>query len=269
MIATGQTDRAKRVGRPRRDRRVRLVADGFAAAVVLTGVGVGVANVSAASVATSHGEAKTVKVSTATISHVGTVLTTGSGLSLYRFTQDPVGMSTCTGACAKAWPPLTAAKGEHVQGPKGLKGLAVINVGHGRWQVAFHNVALYRFAGDTKKGQAHGQGVAHVWFAALKSGIPASGSVAATTPTSASSTSTTQAPSGAVTPGASSASSTSGGQTSPATAPPVPAATPAPVPTPTPMTTQVTSPPPAQPTTTPTTQPPSTTTTMGSGGYGY
>ena len=107
----------------------------------------------------SHAKAKTVKVSTATISHVGTVLTTASGLTLYRFTEDPAGMSVCTGACAKIWPPLTAAKGEHVQGPKGVKGLSVINVGHGRWQVAFHKVALYRFAGDTKKGQAHGQGV--------------------------------------------------------------------------------------------------------------
>ena len=130
-------------------------------------------------------------------------MTTGSGLTLYRFTADPMGKSVCTGACAKIWPPLTASKGEHVQGPKGVKGLSVINVGHGRWQVAFHNVALYRFTGDTKKGQAHGQDVAHMWFAVLKSGIPAS----ASTPTTAAlaarphpSTSTTQTSSGAVTP---------------------------------------------------------------------
>ena len=240
---------------------MRLVADGLAGAVVLTGLGVGAANVSGASVATSHGKAKTIKVSTASISHVGTVLTTASGLTLYRFTQDPVGMSTCTGACAKIWPPLTASKGEHVQGPKGVKGLAVINVGHGHWQVAFHKVALYRYAGDTKKGQAHGQGVAHVWFAALKSGIPASGSAAATTTTSnsTSTSSTTQASGG----------TTSGGQTAPAAAPPTP--TPTPPPAPTSMPTPVTSPP-APPTTTPTTQPPTTTTTtttIGSGGYGY
>ena len=131
---------ATRVGRAKRDRRVRLVADGLAAAVVLTGLSVGVANVSPAprSRPATPQKAKTVKVSTASISHVGTVLTTASGLTLYRFTQDPVGMSNCTGVCAKIWPPLTAAKGEHVQGPKGVKGLSVINVGHGRWQVAFH-----------------------------------------------------------------------------------------------------------------------------------
>lgn len=238
---------------------MRFVADGLAAAVVLTGVSVGAANVSGASVAASHAKTKTIKVSTATIAHVGTVLTTASGFTLYRFTQDQAGMSTCTGACAKIWPPLTASKGEHVQGPKGVKGLSVINVGHGRWQVAFHKVALYRYAGDTKKGQAHGQNVAHEWFVALKSGIPVSGSAAATTTTAppSTSTSTSQASSGATSapPG----STTSGGQTAPATTPPAPA----PAPTPT---TPVTSAPP--PTTTPTTQPPTTTTTM-AGGYGY
>ncbi len=268
MAGTRRMSSAPRVGEARRDRRARFVADGLAAAVVLTGVTVGVANVSGAALAASTGKAKTVKVSTATVSHVGTVLTTASGMTLYRFTEDPKGKSVCTGACAKIWPPLTAAKGEHVQGPKGMKGLSVINVGHGHWQVAFHDVALYRFEGDTKKGQAHGQGVGHVWFAVLKSGIPASGaasasssatgSASATTTTSPPSTSTTQAPGGAVMPSAPSGS-TSGGQTSPATAPPAPA--------PTPTTPPVTSPPPP-PTTTPTTQPPSTTTTM-AGGYGY
>jgi predicted lipoprotein with Yx(FWY)xxD motif len=222
------------------------VTDGLAAAVVLTGVTVGMANISGAMTAGNHSTARTLKVSTTTIPHVGTVLTSASGLTLYRFTQDPVGMSVCTGACAKIWPPLTASKGEHVAGPKGVKGLSVINVGHGRWQLAFHNVALYRYAGDTKKGQAHGQGVAHTWFAALKSGIPAA---AAATPSTSTSTSPSPAPSGGST----------------ATTP-----TPAPTPAPTPVTTPVTAPPvTAPPTTTPTTQPPTTTTTMGSGGYGY
>jgi predicted lipoprotein with Yx(FWY)xxD motif len=259
MAGTARMGSAPRVGQARRDRRVRFVADGLAAAVVLTGVTVGVVNVSGAALAASSGKAKTIKVSTATVSHVGTVLTTASGMTLYRFTEDPKGKSVCTGACAKIWPPLTAVKGEHVQGPKGVKGLSLINVGHGHWQVAFHNVALYRFEGDMKKGQAHGQGVGHVWFAALKSGIPASTAAPVTTTTTPPSTSTTQASGGAVTPSTPSGSTSSGGQTTPATAPPAPA--------PTPTTTPVTSPPPP-PTTTPTTQPPSTTTTM-AGGYGY
>ena len=79
------------------------------------------------------------------------------------------------GACAKIWPPLRVTKGTHIEGPKGVKGLSLINVGDGHWQVAFHNVALYRFEGDTKKGQAKGQAVGGLWYAVLKSGIPCRG----------------------------------------------------------------------------------------------
>jgi hypothetical protein len=141
-----------------------------------------------------------------------------------------------------------------VEGPKGVKGLSVINVGHGRWQVAFHNVALYRFVGDKKKGQAHGQGLANVWFAALKSGIPAGNAAPATS---------TQ-PSSASTP-------------APAVTPPTPAPTPSTTPVtspPTPAPTHVTSPPVTAPPVTapPVTAPPTTTTTAPppmSGGVGF
>ena len=123
---------------------------------------------------------KTITVSTAKVPHVGTVLTTASGLTLYRFTEDPAGGSACTGACAKIWPPMLLAKGTHIKGPKGVKGLSLIKVGNGHWQMAFHNVALYRFEGDKKKGQDKGQGVGNVWFAVLKSGIPAAAPAAST-----------------------------------------------------------------------------------------
>ncbi len=242
MARMGLMGRSQLAGASRRVRRTRLVADGLAAAVVLTGVTVGMVNVAGAS-GTSNGKAKTIKVSTTTIPKVGTVLTTASGLTLYRFTQDPTGKSVCTGVCAKAWPPLTAVKGEHVQGPKGVKGLSVINVGHGRLQVAFHKVALYRFVGDKKKGEVKGQGVANAWFAVMKSGIPArSASASASTPTPA-----TTPPTLAPTP-----------STTPATSPPPTRVTTPPTPAPT----HVTSPPVTAPPTT-TTVPPMT------GGTGF
>jgi len=199
------------------------------------------------------------------------VLTTAAGLTLYRFTANPAGMSTRTGSCAKIWPPLLAAKGDHISGPRGVKGFSLIDVGGGHWQVAFHDVALYRFEGDTKKGQAKGQGIAHEWFAVLKSGIPTvtagagagaaagagsgSGSgtgVTTTTPTTAPSGSTTTPPP----------------PQSVRTSPPAPTSTPVTqAPAPAPTTTPTTASPPS--TTTPTTQPPSTTTTSMGGGYGY
>jgi predicted lipoprotein with Yx(FWY)xxD motif len=182
---------------------------------------------------------KTVHISTAEVPSVGTVLTTSSGRTLYRFSDDPSGTATCTGACAKVWPPLLATKGAHIAGPKGVKGLSLIKVGS-HFQLAFHNVALYRFTGDEKKGQAKGQGVANVWFAVLKSGIPASaGAPAAVTPTTPAPTTTTTPPAL---------------QTPMIQAPPT-----------TPRTTP--------PTTTPTTAPPTTTTTQpssaGGGGVSF
>ncbi len=200
----------------------------------------------AGATSTTH---KTVKVSTAKVTGIGTVLTTASGLTLYRFTEDTPGRSSCTGACAKIWPPLLASQGAHVSGPKGVKGLAVMKVGKGRWQVADHKIPLYRFEGDKKKGQANGQNVGKVWFAVLKSGVPASNAAPQTAPTTPPTTapnaSTSQAPTPMPTPTQGSGSSTR-----------TPAAPPATSPTPPPTT-----PPSSPPTTTP--------TTAAGGGYGY
>lgn len=229
------------------------------------GLGTGLAlTVQAAPAGATSPHAKTITVSTASVSHIGTVLTTASGLTLYRFTKDPAGGSTCTGACAKVWPPLLAAKGTHINGPKGVKALSLIKVGNGRWQVAFHNVALYRFEGDKKKGQAKGQAIAGEWFAVLKSGIPAAG--AATAAHASPSSTSTSAPTSASTQ-----PPTSTPQGSPGATPSSPPVSQMPA-------TQSTSPPPTNPpptspppTTTPMTSPPPTTTptTTGGGGYGY
>jgi predicted lipoprotein with Yx(FWY)xxD motif len=213
---------------------------------------------------------KTVKISTAKVAGVGTVLTTASGQTLYRFSMDSPGTSKCTGACATIWPPLLAPKGAHVSGPHGVKGLSLLKVGNGHYQVALDKLPLYRFDGDKKKGQAHGQNVAGAWFAVLKSGIPASVTAApaatATTappaPTTVPVTPSTQAPHSNASTGAN------------ATTP-----TPAPTPVPTPATTPPTQPPtpvtsapaPTAPpaTTPPTSPPPMTTPTTSGGGYGY
>jgi predicted lipoprotein with Yx(FWY)xxD motif len=195
--------------------------------------------------------AKVVRVGTAKVVNVGTVLTTGSGLTLYHFTVNPPGKSMCTGACATIWPPFFAPKGAHISGPKGVKGLSLVKVGNGHWQVAFHQAVLYRFEGDSKKGQAKGQGVLGKWYAAMKSGLatPAAGS-AVTVPTS---TTTTAPPTTT---------------TAPHTVTTSPPAAPTTTPQPAPTTTPPTSPPPP-PTTTPTMPPPAPTTTPTTGGYGY
>jgi predicted lipoprotein with Yx(FWY)xxD motif len=212
---------------------------------------------------------KTIKVSTAKVAGVGTVLTTSSGLTLYRFTKDSPGTSTCTGACATIWPPLLAPKDAHVSGPHGLKGLSLLKVGNGHLQVALDKLPLYRYQGDKKKGQAHGQNVAGEWFAVLKSGIPASALAAApaATSTTAPGAAPTTQPVTSTTQATHSNASTGANPSTP-TPPTTPPTTPATQPM-----TPVTSAPAPPPTTTPTTSPPPPTTTpttsVGGGGYGY
>ena len=197
-----------------------------------------------AGASTSH--ALTIK--TAQVPKIGLVLTTNAGLTLYHLTSDPTGTSTCTGACAQIWLPLLLPKGDHLQGPRGLKGLSTIHVAHGRRQVAFHGAALYHFTGDTKLGQAKGQGIAGMWFAVLKSGVPAAAHVS--------------------TPGSPPVTTTP-----PGTAGTNPGTTPATTQTPSPATTPPTMTPSTQPPTQPpTTQPPSTTTPTtapATGGAGF
>jgi predicted lipoprotein with Yx(FWY)xxD motif len=250
----------------------------WAAASVCVALFLAVPGGPAAATGSTGSHAKTVKVSTTKINGIGTVLTTSAGLTLYWFKDDKPGTSTCSGACAKIWPPLLASKGAHVSGPHGVKGLTLMNVGSGHWQVVFHELPLYRFEGDTKKGQAHGQNVGGVWFAALKSGLPASATAgttgtagtATTTSTTAGGATTTQ-PATSTTQRSSSNSSAGANVTTPTQAP-TPATMPTPAVTPPTQATQATpttSPPP--PTTTPPTPPPTTTptTSAGGGGYGY
>ncbi len=189
---------------------------------------------------------------------LGTVVATPSHQVLYLFTHDHRGTSTCRGACAAVWPPYLLAPGQRtVHPPRGLRGLGTLHRGT-RFQVSLDGHPLYRFAGDRRPGQDHGEGVGHAWFAVGPSGR-------AVHPTTAGPS--LPAPTGPTTP-------TTPAPTTTPTAPPVggttpPAPTPAAHPPPTTVpVTPPTTPPTAPPATTPATAPPATTTTA-PGGYGY
>jgi predicted lipoprotein with Yx(FWY)xxD motif len=68
----------------------------------------------------------------------------------------------------------------------GAAGLGASNLGtvarsDGTLQVTYKGMPLYRYTGDTKTGDANGQGVGGIWFV-----VPASATAAATTtPTTA------------------------------------------------------------------------------------
>jgi len=96
-------------------------------------------------------------VSTKT-SSLGTFLVDGSGRTLYLWDADHGSTSTCSGACAQAWPPLTTTGT-----PKAGSGVKASLLGttkraDGSVEATYGGHPLYTFAGDTRAGQTTGQG---------------------------------------------------------------------------------------------------------------
>jgi predicted lipoprotein with Yx(FWY)xxD motif len=89
---------------------------------------------------------------------MGKYLTDAKGRSLYRFAADTGTTSTCTGACASAWPPLLT-NGTPTAGPGVTGKLTTTSRPGGGSQVSINGHPLYLFALDKTPGQTNGQGV--------------------------------------------------------------------------------------------------------------
>jgi predicted lipoprotein with Yx(FWY)xxD motif len=94
-----------------------------------------------------------------------TVLTNNRGLTLYSLSVEKHGRFVCTGSCLKTWFPLVVARGVEPTGPVAL---GTVKRPDGRRQVTFKGKPLYTFDGDSRKGQAGGEGFEDVgtWHAA-------------------------------------------------------------------------------------------------------
>ena len=127
-----------------------------------------------------------VTVTRAQVGTLGRVLVSSSGMTLYRYSPDGTGKSTCTGACASIWPPLTVPAGTTPAGGGGLATgqLGTITRDDGTIQVTYKGMPLYTFTGDKQAGQAAGQNVGGTWFVITTtsgSPPPASGGTTSTT----------------------------------------------------------------------------------------
>ena len=96
---------------------------------------------------------------------LGSFLVGEDGKTLYLLTKDPNGSSSCTGNCAKAWPPFTLDAGETAIAGSGVTGtIATIQRPDGTTQVAINGVPLYYYSGDSAAGDTQGEGSNNVWF---------------------------------------------------------------------------------------------------------
>jgi predicted lipoprotein with Yx(FWY)xxD motif len=94
-----------------------------------------------------------------------TVLTTTKGRTLYSLSVEKSGKFICTGSCLSIWHPLMVPVGVRPTGPVKL---GTVERPEGGTQVTYKGRPLYRFGGDTKAGQANGEGIKDVgtWHAA-------------------------------------------------------------------------------------------------------
>jgi predicted lipoprotein with Yx(FWY)xxD motif len=90
---------------------------------------------------------------------LGTILVDSTGRTLYLFEKDKGDKSSCSGACASAWPPSTASAK-----PKPVAGVNAAMLGttvrsDGTKQATYNGHPLYTYAGDTTPGQTTGEGL--------------------------------------------------------------------------------------------------------------
>jgi predicted lipoprotein with Yx(FWY)xxD motif len=92
-------------------------------------------------------------------SKFGEILVDSHGRTLYDFVADKTTTSTCYGACASLWPPLTVSGS-----PKAAPGIRASLLGttkrtDGTTEVTYNSHPLYYYAGDTKPGETTGQNI--------------------------------------------------------------------------------------------------------------
>jgi predicted lipoprotein with Yx(FWY)xxD motif len=133
---------------------------------------------------------------------LGMVLVDSEGFTVYSFGKDKGTTSSCYGACAKAWPPVTT-EGAPTGGEGALSSkLGTTKRKDGTVQVTYAGHPLYTFVEDSQPGEANGNGVTA--FGAKWNALDQSGSaVAASAPA--------EGESGAAAPAESSTESSGGG----------------------------------------------------------
>jgi predicted lipoprotein with Yx(FWY)xxD motif len=108
-----------------------------------------------ASASTQRGGGATVDAQSS--GELGKILVDSKGRTLYLFEKDTGPKSTCSGACAAAWPPFTTS-GK----PKAGAGVKASMLGttarsDGTREVTYNGHPLYYYAGDQAPGDTNGQ----------------------------------------------------------------------------------------------------------------
>jgi predicted lipoprotein with Yx(FWY)xxD motif len=106
---------------------------------------------------------------------LGTFLVAGpKKMTVYLFEADKGGTSSCSGACASAWPPVTTSGTPSVGGSVSSAQLSTIVRPDGSKQVTYNRHPLYYFVQDKAAGETTGQGAKAFgasWYVLAPSGM--------------------------------------------------------------------------------------------------
>jgi predicted lipoprotein with Yx(FWY)xxD motif len=104
------------------------------------------------------------------------ILVDSKGFTLYYFEKDKKGgkTSSCSGACASVWPPLTTSGTPKAQKGASASKLGTIKRSDGSTQVTYNGWPLYTYQGDSKPGDANGNDFTQFgaqWYALTPAGV--------------------------------------------------------------------------------------------------
>jgi predicted lipoprotein with Yx(FWY)xxD motif len=123
------------------------------------------------------------------------VVVNSQGRTLYRLSPETSRHLLCKSKeCLTNWPPLTVKSAKtKLKAGSGVKGkLALLRRSNGTFQVTLNGLPLYRYSGDSAKGDANGEGIES--FGGTWHAVRASSSTSLTTPTMPSATTPATSP---------------------------------------------------------------------------
>jgi predicted lipoprotein with Yx(FWY)xxD motif len=112
-------------------------------------------------------------IAVAAVPKLGKVIVDSDGFTLYDFHKDKGTTSSCYGACAGVWPPLTTGSAPKAAGGVSASKLGTTKRKDGTTQVTFAGHPLYTYTADTKPGDAKGNDITTYggeWYALTPSG---------------------------------------------------------------------------------------------------
>jgi predicted lipoprotein with Yx(FWY)xxD motif len=130
------------------------------------------------STASESGGGQAAVITAANAPKLGRIIVDSKGFTLYDFHKDKGTTSSCYGACAQVWPPLTTeGKPQTGEGAMASK-LGTTKRKDGTVQVTYAGHPLYTYTADTKPGDTTGNDIDSFgaeWYALLPSGEEAEG----------------------------------------------------------------------------------------------